>query len=148
LGYVAFERRDFEAAENWYHKSLKISEKYGIEYGAALTYHQLGMIAEEKRDFEAAKIWYHKSLEISEKHGNEQGAARTYGQLGILAGLKGYFEESGKWLIKALLSFSKCNAPTQVQQTDKNFMIFYKKAAPETQAKLKALWESAGLGEI
>ncbi len=148
LGIIAHERRDFDAAEKWYRKSLEIEEKHGSEHGAASTYHQLGIIAEERRDFASAEKWYRKSLEIREKHGNEYLAAFTYGQLGILAGLQEHFKESGKWLIKAILLFAKWNDPTEAQKHTNNFMISYKQAAPETQAKLKAMWESAGLGEL
>jgi len=148
LGKIASDRRDFDAAENWYHKSLEIKEKHGDERGAAITYHNLGHIAQKRRDFGAAEKWYLKSLEIKEKHGNEYGAALTFGNLGILAELQEHFEESGKVLIKAIISFLKCNAPSDVQEAVQNFMIAYKKAAPETQAKLKAMWESAGLGEL
>src|SRR5262249_51898600 len=70
LGIVAQERRDLDAAEKWYLKSLAIKEKQGNEHGAASTYHQLGSLAEERRDFDAAKEWYLKSLAISEKQGN------------------------------------------------------------------------------
>ncbi len=81
LGMVAEERRDFEAAEGWYRKSLEITERLGDEPGAAGTYHQLGMVAEERRDFEAAEGWYRKSLEISERLRIEHYVAVTRGQL-------------------------------------------------------------------
>ena len=70
-------RRDFEAAEEWYKRSMAIFEKLGDERNAAITYHQLGRIAQEQRDFAAAEKWYRKSLEIKERQENEHGAAKT-----------------------------------------------------------------------
>ncbi|MBT9437777.1 MAG: tetratricopeptide repeat protein, partial [Desulfobacterales bacterium] len=37
LGIIAQERREFEEAEDWYKKSLKIKERLGDEHGAAIT---------------------------------------------------------------------------------------------------------------
>jgi len=61
-GMIAHNQGDFEAAQEWYRKSLAIKEKQGDEYGAGITYLALGMIAQEQRDFEAAQEWYRKSL--------------------------------------------------------------------------------------
>ena len=93
---------DFAAAEQWYRKSLAISEKQGNEHGAALTYHQLGMIAQERRDFAAAEQWYRKSLAIKEKQGNEHGAAITYHQLGMIAEERRDFAAAEQWYRKSL----------------------------------------------
>ena len=46
---IAQDQRDFAQAEQWYRKSLAITEKLGNEHGAASTYHQLGIIAEDAR---------------------------------------------------------------------------------------------------
>jgi hypothetical protein len=54
---VAEERRQFEAAEAWYRKSLAIEEKQGNEHGAASTYGQLGLLALRRGQLEAAASW-------------------------------------------------------------------------------------------
>ena len=102
LGMVAQERRDFDAAEAWYRKSLAIKQRQGNEHGAAITYHQLGRLAQERRDFDAAEAWYRKSLEIKERQGNEHGAASTYHQLGMLAHERRDFDAAEAWYRKSL----------------------------------------------
>ena len=102
LGMVSQERRDFDAAEAWYRKSLAIEERQGNEHGAAITYHQLGRLAQERRDFDAAEAWYRKSLEIKERQGNEHGAASTYHQLGIVAEERRDFDRAEAWCRKSL----------------------------------------------
>jgi tetratricopeptide (TPR) repeat protein len=102
LGNIAYLQRDFAAAEQWYRKSLAISEKPGDEHGAAITYHQLGMLAEAQRDFSAAEQWYRKSLAISEKLGDEPSAAITYHQLGMIAGEQRDLAAAEQWYRKAL----------------------------------------------
>jgi tetratricopeptide (TPR) repeat protein len=148
LGMIAQEQRDFAAAEQWYRKSLAIKEKQGNEHHAAITYHQLGIIAGEQRDFAAAEQWYRKSLAIKEKQGNEHGAARTYGQLGILAGLQERYEESGQWLIRSIVTFARCNDAHGAKRNASNFMVSYRKAPADTQAKLAGMWHDAGLGDL
>ena len=74
LGMIAQEQRDFASAEQWYRKSLAITEKQGNEHGAASTYHHLGIIAEEQRELAGAEQWYRKALAIEEKQRNEHGA--------------------------------------------------------------------------
>ena len=102
LGMIAQEQRDFAQAEQWYRKSLAISEKPGNESDAASTYHQLGSIAQEQRDFAQAEQWYHKSLAISEKLGNEYDAASTYHQLGSIAQEQRDFAQAEQWYHKSL----------------------------------------------
>ena len=148
LGRIAQERRDFAQAEKWYLKSLAIKKKQGNEHGAAITYHQLGTIAQEARDFAQAEKWYLKALAVFEEQGNEHGAANTYGQLGILAGLRGQYVECGRWLIKGIQKFGQCHDPAGAQQSAHNFMIAHGRATPEDQARLKEMWQDAGLGEL
>jgi len=76
-GMIAQEKRDFEAAREWYAKSLAISETLGNMHGMASNYHQLGRIAEEQRDFDIAVEWYLRSLAISKKQGIPTLAAMT-----------------------------------------------------------------------
>ena len=148
LGRIALELHDFATAEKWYMKSLAIEKKHGNEHGAASTYHQLGMNAQQQRDFVSAEKWYMKALAIEEKLGAEHHVASTYGELGILAGVQGYFEEGGRWLIKSIRTFACCRDHHLADQCRNNFMISYKKAPSEIQAKLKTMWEEAGLGPL
>ena len=61
---MAQERRDYDAAEGWYRKSLEIKERLGNEHGAAITYYQLGSVADDRQDYEKAGAWYLKALAI------------------------------------------------------------------------------------
>jgi len=102
LGMVAEERRDFDAAENWYLESLAVSEKHGYEDNIARIYHELGVIAAERRDFSAAQNWYLKSLAISKKQHSEDGVASNYHQLGVVAQEQRDFDTAEAWYLKSL----------------------------------------------
>jgi hypothetical protein len=105
----------------------------------------LGNLDLERRDFAAAERWYQRSLAIEEKHGNEHGAAITYGQLGIIAGLQSHFVESGRWLIRCIMAFANQHDSQGAERNVHNFLIFYRQASPDDQAKLRQIWEEAGL---
>ena len=101
-GMIAQEKRDFSSAEQWYKKSLAIEEKHGNEYGAAISYGQLGNLFLEQRKFKAAEVWYKKALAIFEKQENEHGAASSYHQLGIIAEEQRDFSSAEQWYKKSL----------------------------------------------
>ena len=96
--------RDFAQAEQWYRKSLAISEKQGNEHGAASTYHQLGSIAEEQRDFAQAGQWLIRSIVICLRYNDHyhlqmatQNFLRCYAQAppAVQATLKALWENAG-----------------------------------------------------
>ena len=101
---------------------------------------------QEQRDFKTAEQWYLKSLAIKEKQGNEHGAASTYGQLGIVAGLQGGFKESGLWLTKCIKAFLNTNDLEDAKKATRIFLVSYSQAPSAEHAKLRAIWEEAGLG--
>ena len=54
LGNVAYRRGDYDAALDWYNKSLAIKEQLGDPALMASSYHQLGMVAQDRGDYDAA----------------------------------------------------------------------------------------------
>ncbi len=109
LGIIAQEKRQFDEAEDWYRKSLKISEKLNNEYRQAPTLHQLGIIAEERRQFDKAEDWYRKSLKINERLNDEHGQAATLHQLGMIAEEGFQFDKAEAWYRKSLKISEKLN---------------------------------------
>ncbi len=62
LGNVAQEQCAYEAAREWYLKSLTIKEKKGNTHGAAKTYAQLGILAALEGSMEASGAWLARSI--------------------------------------------------------------------------------------
>ena len=85
LGITAQDRGRLDEADDWYRRSLAISEELGDRPGIAITYHQLGRIAQDRGRLDEADDWYRKSLAISEELGDRPGMASTHSQLGITA---------------------------------------------------------------
>jgi tetratricopeptide (TPR) repeat protein len=146
LGSYAWNLRDFDGAEQWFAALVEYHKQGGQTEGEAVAYHQLGIIAQERRNFAAAEQWHHKSLAIKEKQGNEHGAASTYHDLGVIAGLQNHFVESGRWLVRAIVGFSHQQDTHYAKITVDIFLIIYRQAPPDDQAKLRQIWEEAGLG--
>jgi hypothetical protein len=53
--------------------------------------------------------------------------------------------ESGQWFIKCILAFVNANDPYGASRDSRNFLSICKAASPADQAKLKAMWDEAGL---
>jgi tetratricopeptide (TPR) repeat protein len=83
------EPADRDAAEQWYRKSLAISEALKDRGGLAASYHQLGGLAYDRGHLAAAEEWYRKSLAISEALKDRPRMAATYHQLGMVAQRRG-----------------------------------------------------------
>jgi tetratricopeptide (TPR) repeat protein len=63
LGILAYEQRDFAAAERWYKKALAFFEKQGNQHGAASSYHQLGLLAGQREQWVDAGQWLLKAIQ-------------------------------------------------------------------------------------
>ena len=102
LGMVAQRRGDYDAALDWYRKSLAIKEQLGNRAGMASSYHQLGVVAHDRGDYDAALDWYKKSLAIQEQLGNRAGMSSSYHQLGMVAQRRGDYDAALDWYRKSL----------------------------------------------
>jgi len=94
LGVIAQRRKRLDEADDWYRKSLAISEELGDRPGLAATYHQLGRTAQGRGRLDEADDWYRKSLATSEELGNRPRIASIYQQFGSTAQARGRLEEA------------------------------------------------------
>jgi len=83
---------DYDAALEYYQKSLEIKEEIGYVKGIADTLHQIGMIHQKRGDLDTSLMYYRKALEMSQKIGDFHGAASSLQQLGKLHQYKGDFD--------------------------------------------------------
>jgi tetratricopeptide (TPR) repeat protein len=148
LGVVTHKQGDYLQAEAWCQKALAINMKQGDAEGLAGTYHQLGVIAQAQKNFSAAEMWFRKSLAINENQWNEHGAASTYAQLGLTVALQEHFEDAGRWVVKSITSFGRSRDLEGAKRSTRGFLLIYQHAPAPEQAKLKAIWQDAGLGEL
>jgi tetratricopeptide (TPR) repeat protein len=148
LGIVAQELKDFTTAAERYRRAAATFEKFHMEPHEASAYNMLGLISKNAGEWEAAERWYRKSLAIGEKMENTHGAAHTYGNLGNLESDRGNYLESGHWYIKCIRGFLSTNDPAGVERNRRNVLITFRRASPDEQRQLRAMWEEAGLGVL
>lgn len=100
LGYIAKERRELQAARDFYERSL--DQNLALSDGdRANSYSELGILAESERDFAAAEGWFRKSLQISEQLGDLEHIASAYHYLGRIAEQTQDLDAAEEWLTKA-----------------------------------------------
>ena len=97
LGTIDQARNQYDQAEEWYRKALKINEPLGNEAESADSYQQLGSIAQSQRRYEEAEEWHRKTLEIRERLGDEAESAGECHQLGLVAEAAFEFEAALEW---------------------------------------------------
>lgn len=102
LGVVAGERRDFEAAADYFQEALEIFQELSNRPGQARTHHNLGRIAEGQRDFEVAADHYQKALDLKKEISDRHGQADTYHELGRVAEEQREFEAAADYYQRAL----------------------------------------------
>ena len=111
LGITAQDRGRLDEAEDWYRKSLAISEELGNRPRMARIYHQLGLTARDRGRLDEADDWYRKSLAIKEELGNLPGMALTYGQLGLLAEDRQQPRQALEWMVRCVTLFDQFPHP-------------------------------------
>jgi len=102
LGNTAQARGLLDQADNWYRRSLTITEELGNRPGLARIYHQLGITAQARGLLDQADNWYRKSLTITEELGNRPYMAATYHQLGNTARAREQLDQADNWYRKSL----------------------------------------------
>ena len=102
LGLAAQVRGRLDEADDWYRKSLTISEELGDRPGMALAYGQLGTTAKDRGRLDEATDWYRKALNTFEELGNRRHMATGYHQLGMTAQDRGQLDEADDWYRKSL----------------------------------------------
>ena len=98
-------------AEDWYRKSLALSEELEDKPSMARSYHQLGILAQDRGLLDDAEDWYRKSLAINDDLDNRPGMALSFGQLGLLAENRGQPRQALEWTIRSVMLFSEFPHP-------------------------------------
>ena len=105
-------RGRLDKAQDWYRKSLAISEELGDRPDMASTYHQLGITAQDRGRLDEAQDWYRKSLAI------ERGARQPPRHGAHLRGSSGCSPRPGsrprqalEWMVRCVTLFDQFPQP-------------------------------------
>ncbi len=111
LGLIFHNSGDYDKAEDYYLKALKIREKVLEENhpDLATSYNNLGLLYHDKGDYDKAEDYYLKALNIREKvlEENHPDLATSYNNLGSLYHAKGDYDKAEDYFLKALEIFEK-----------------------------------------
>lgn len=102
LGYAYYLSHDFQQAENWYNKSLKIYQQYGELHGLGMTYGNLGDIARAKNEYIKAVEYYSQGFNYLQKIDASWGMEVLSKKLGQILWISGNRSEAIDALMSAL----------------------------------------------
>ncbi len=101
IGVLYYYVGDYQAALEWYEKSVELWEKLGDQAGLAISYNDIGLIYNVRGDYQAALEWHEKSVEIREKLGDQAGLAETYNNIGTIFHARGDYQAALEWYEKS-----------------------------------------------
>jgi Mrp family chromosome partitioning ATPase len=151
LGYVRLWQHDLEGAQGYAEQALSISRDVEDRTSEAGALDLLGMIAHTRPDPVAASEHYRQALAIYEKLGNDQEVARTCMRLAQIASIQMQFSEAGQWLARGIVVATRHDAgdALNLSKAGRSLALHVYESAPAVeQAKLQAMWEAAGLGNL
>jgi tetratricopeptide (TPR) repeat protein len=84
IGYIRYERKEYEAAITKVNQAMRILNKRGDANGLGEAYNLLGMVNREKKDYAQAAISLNKALVFFESTGNQEKIAEIYHNVGTV----------------------------------------------------------------
>ncbi len=102
IGLIYNARGDYDAALQWYQKSVAIQETLGDRAGLAASYNNIGMIYNARGDYDAALQWYQKSVAIKEALGDRARLATSYNNIGEVNRARGDYDAALQWYQKSI----------------------------------------------
>ena len=101
LGVIAQGRWQLAEAEEWFLKSLAITEHGEDRAVAADDYHSLGQIKQYQRRYTEAQGWFGKSLDIHQRLQDAEEMVKDYRALGLASQFKFEYDEAESWYQRA-----------------------------------------------
>ncbi|MCP4105041.1 MAG: tetratricopeptide repeat protein [Desulfobacteraceae bacterium] len=101
LGYVAQEQRQWQQAEEYYKKALKITVE-SDQYRVSLIHHNLGMVTIEQQQWQQAEEYLKESLRIKIELNDQHSQSLTYHELGVLSQKQRKWKQAEEYYKKAL----------------------------------------------
>jgi len=102
LGLVLLYKKDLDAAESEFSRSVTISERIGDDFSLARALGNLALVPEARRDLDRAESLYLKALAISQRIGSEKLIAGNLANLGDIARWRSRPDEARKLWTEAL----------------------------------------------
>ena len=103
IGLLTRNQGEYEKAEKYLKRSLKLSKEAADKQCVAVSLNGLAKIAEEKGNYDNAQKLYEESLQISRASGDKINTAVSLNGLGIVSRFKGNYEEALKYYEESLL---------------------------------------------
>ena len=101
MGEVALKRWRLDEAEDWYSRSLAITESGEDRAPVADDYYGMGLVRQYQRRYTDAREWFSKSLDIHQRLEDVEEMVKDYRSLGLCAQFRFEYQEAESWYHRA-----------------------------------------------
>jgi len=135
IGLVFMNKNDYEAAKDFYGKSLKIFEKLKLSSELSDCYFNLGEIYFFQKQYQKALDYYFKGLRLDQLHDNKVNLTAGYNMLGELYLEIDDLTKAESYLKQAVESSGKINSRVDLANASYNLGLLYKKQGRKNMAR-------------
>ena len=141
IGLVFTDKNDYEAAKDFYGRSLKIFEKLKLNNELSDCYFNLGEIYLFQKQYQKALDYYFQGLRLDQKHNNKVNLASGYNMIGEL-----YLEiddlgNAENYFMQAVELSGQINSRLDLANANYNLGLLYKKK--ERKNLVREYWRKA-----
>ena len=127
LGILYYDKRDYHAALEHYHKALQIRKKRNDKLGIAAIYNKIGLIQESQGNLKAALESQLKCLQLYKSLGASNGLAQTLNNVAVIHQAAGNLHLALPYLHQSLALQKKINDQEGYAATLSNLAAIYEK---------------------
>ncbi|HNW39774.1 MAG TPA: tetratricopeptide repeat protein [Candidatus Omnitrophota bacterium] len=152
IGLVFANKNDYEAAKNFYGKSLKLFEKLKLNNELSDCYFNLGEICLFQKQYQSALNYYSKGLKLDQQHNNKVNLACGLNMIGELYLEIDDLEKAEDYFKQSIGLASQIESRLDLANANYNLGLLYKKRgrknlAREYWRKAQEIYRSVDTGE-
>jgi len=135
IGLVFMNKNDYEAAKDFYGRSLKIFQNLKLSNELSDCYFNLGEIYFFQKQYQEALDYYFKGLKLDQKHNNQVNLACGYNMIGELYLEIDDLSQAENYLKQSIELSEQINSRLDLASANYNLGLLYKKKGRKNLAR-------------
>ncbi|RKY30744.1 MAG: hypothetical protein DRP74_06400 [Candidatus Omnitrophota bacterium] len=135
IGLVFINKDDYQAAREFYNKSLLLFEKMKLYHELSDCYFNIGEVCLYEKKYQEALDNYMKGLSLDRQHGNQRNIASDYNMIGELYVEMDNLAEAEKFFHQSVVICRQIEAPVEEASAYSNLGLLYKQRKQKNKAR-------------